>query len=161
MRSYGYGLENSWKNEGVMETQNSKFEGWAVVELFGHQKEFGFVTTQYFGGSAMFQIDVPELAEREVTLRAPGYVESSWTPAGTVVKRSAVPARSRLVGPSAVYSLNPCEEAVVRRMIDESSRAIAVVSLPDSKQLESGATERDDDDDMEGYDASDSDGEDR
>lgn len=144
-----------------METQNSKFEGWAVVELFGHQKEFGFVTTQYFGTACLLQIDVPELVEREVTLSRPQYVDGDWTPAGAVIKKSAVPARTRMVGPGAVYSLNPCAEEVVRKMIDESSRDIAVVKLPDAKQLESGVTEPDEDEDMEGYDASDSDSEDQ
>ncbi len=35
-----------------METQTSKFEGWAVVELFGHSREAGYVTTDYFGSGA-------------------------------------------------------------------------------------------------------------
>ena len=113
----------------------SKFEGWAVVELYGHTKETGFVTTQYFGGSALFQIDIPELPEREVTMESPGYTDSGWTPEGSVVKKSAVPARSRLVGPGAIYSLNPCTEEFARKVLDHESRIIAVVSMAGQQRL--------------------------
>lgn len=121
--------------------QNDKYEGWAVVELFGHTKETGFVTTRYFGDKAMFQIDIPDLPEREVTTTQPGYVGNKWTDAGAVVKKSAVPARSRLVGPGAVYSMNPCTEEFARRVIDQESRAIAIIALPPSQQIQSGDQE--------------------
>lgn len=59
-----------------METQsNSTFEGWAVVELFGHQREVGFVTTQVFGAAVLFRIDTPELSDREYTLERPEQVK--------------------------------------------------------------------------------------
>jgi hypothetical protein len=29
--------------------QQATFEGWAVVELFGHSREIGYVKTEYFG----------------------------------------------------------------------------------------------------------------
>jgi len=54
-----------------MSEQVAKFEGWAIVEMFGHGREIGYVTTQYFGSACLFQIDVPELPERERTLRRP------------------------------------------------------------------------------------------
>ena len=38
-----------------MEQTNARFEGWALIELFGHGHEAGFVTTQYYGDKAMFQ----------------------------------------------------------------------------------------------------------
>jgi len=122
--------------------QNEKFEGWAIVELFGHQKEIGFVTTRYFGGAAMFQIDIPELPEREVTMRRPGYVPgengaTEWAPAGTIVKKRAVQSRSRLVGPGAIYGINPCTEELAREVVDRESNIIALVSMP-KKELAAG-----------------------
>lgn len=54
-----------------MEEQQAKFEGWAVVEIMGHQKEIGYVTTQYFGPAGLFRVDRPELPEREFELRRP------------------------------------------------------------------------------------------
>jgi len=104
--------------------QQNRFEGWAVVELFGHAKEIGFVTTQYFGSACLFQIDVPELPEREYLLERPEYVNTDdggreFMRSGTKVKRTAVLARTRLVGPSAVYSMTPCTEETARKAIEE------------------------------------------
>lgn len=115
-----------------MATAEAKFEGWAVIGLFGHQKEAGFVTTEYFGGAALFRIEVPELPEREWVLerpeRGPGY---TLLPVGTKVKRKGIPARTRLVGPSAIYDLNPCTEEVARHAIESGlSRPLIVVEMP-------------------------------
>jgi hypothetical protein len=108
-----------------MEAQANKFEGWAVVELFGHAKEIGFVTTQYFGTACLFQIDVPELPAREFVLEKPQYLQHTedsgtiWTPAGSKVKRLASPGRSALVGPSAIYKLTPCSQATAMKALEE------------------------------------------
>jgi len=124
-----------------MEAQ-AQFEGWAVVELFGHQKEVGFVSTRYFGTAAMFQIDVPELPEREYELERPDWIGGQLAPAGSKVVRTAVAARSRFVGPSAVYALNPCSEIAARTAIERNvSREIRVISLPEGKQLQSASDE--------------------
>jgi len=114
-----------------METQQSNnFEGWAVVELFGHQREVGFVTTQIFGSAVLFRIDTPELPEREYTLQRPAHANlhpptenastTKWCPAGSKVKRQAVPARTKLVGPSAIYAMTPCTEATAMMAIERS-----------------------------------------
>lgn len=134
-----------------MEQQQAKFEGWAVVELMGHQREVGFVTTQYFGGPALFQIDVPELPEREVVLDRPQYCDGTFAPAGTTIKREAVDGRTRLVSPSAIYAINPCTEEVARRQLDRMDRPIKIVSLPEGKQLLPGESPDEDhyDDDPE------------
>lgn len=123
-----------------METTSAKFEGWALVELFGHGREAGFVTTQYFGDKAMFQVDVPEIEEREETLSSPKWDGSRLLPAGSVISRAAIPGRTRLVNPGAVYAMNPATEAAVRAAVSSSERReIKVISLPDSAQLEDGS----------------------
>jgi hypothetical protein len=112
-----------------METQN-KFEGWAVVELFGHAKAIGFVTTECYGQAVLFRVDTPELPEREFILDRPAVTNSwivsdgrvlnaGWTPAGSKVRRAAVPGASRLVGPAAIYSIVPCTEETAREAIDK------------------------------------------
>ena len=108
-----------------METQSSNFEGWAVVELFGHQREVGFVRTQVFGAAVLFRIDTPELKEREYVLERPAYANTdrpnpTWCPAGSKVKRQAVPARTKLVGPSAIYAMTPCTEQTAMMAIERS-----------------------------------------
>jgi hypothetical protein len=120
-----------------MDTQ-AKFEGWAVIELFGHQREAGFVTTQYFGNAAMFQLDVPELPEREWVLERPDWVNNQLAPKGSKVRKEAKPGRSRLINPSAVYALNPATEEAVCKALDNGSREIKLVELPESKQIGAG-----------------------
>ena len=119
-----------------METTN-QFEGWAIVELFGHQREIGFVTTRYYGTACLFQVDVPELAEREWELETPQYIDGKFTPKGAKVKKTAAPARSRLLGPGSIYALNPCTEQAARAAIETlAGREIVVLSLPEgTKQL--------------------------
>jgi hypothetical protein len=109
----------------MSETKQAAFEGWAIVELFGHAKEIGFVTTQYFGSACLFQIDVPPLPEREIILDRVQYIQHDneggihWTPAGSKVKRLASPGRSPLVGPSAIYKLTPCTQETAMLALEE------------------------------------------
>jgi hypothetical protein len=137
-----------------MDQQQAKFEGWAVVGLFGHQKEAGFVTTEYYGNAAMFRIDVPELPEREWVLERPQRGDNyELLPVGTKVKREAVPCRSRLVGPGAVYDMTPCTEEVAKLAIERGlARPLIVVEMPEKPLLAAGAPppeddEQDEDDD--------------
>ena len=120
----------------MSETQNSKFEGWAVVELFGHSREVGYVTTEYFGSGALFRVEVPPLPEREVTLIRPEWIESEMVGAGSKILRGAVEGRTRFVGPSAIYALNPCsKDAAFQALESMSRREIKVVELVKAKQL--------------------------
>jgi hypothetical protein len=109
-----------------MEPKQAAFEGWAIVEIFGHQKAIGFVTTEAYGSACLFRVDTPELPEREYTLPRPAYTgtpdspeDREWTRAGAKVKRMASPAASQLLGPGSIYRLIPCTEAVAREAIEE------------------------------------------
>lgn len=102
-----------------MEIQQSNFEGWALVEMFGHQREVGYVTTQIFGQACLFRIDVPEIPEREYQLERPEWIGETLAKEGSKVKRPRVAGRSRLVGPGAIYSINPCTEDVARKSIEK------------------------------------------
>ncbi len=120
-----------------MEQNEAKFEGWALVELYGHGRESGYVTTQHFGTACMFQVDVPEIPARQETLEAPRWAEdgSRLLPAGTVIEREAIPGRTRLLGVGSIYSMNPATEEAVRLAISRSERrAMKVISIPDGAQ---------------------------
>lgn len=123
-----------------MDTQQASFTGWCLLELFGHQQEVGYVTTQYYGDKAMFQVDIPELPEREFILKEPEFAAveggQSWCPKGTKVKRSAVPARSRIINPGAIYTMNPCSEEAARLALERKVvRALILVEAPAGKMI--------------------------
>jgi hypothetical protein len=52
---------------------NKRFDQWAIVELFGHQKIAGRVSEQVIGGCSFVRVDVPE-TENE-TEKAPAFTK--------------------------------------------------------------------------------------
>jgi hypothetical protein len=119
-----------------MSAEQKSFEGWAVVELFGHAREAGYITTEYFGTGALFRVEVPPLPEREVTLLRPEWIEGELVGAGSKISRSAVEGRTRFVGPSAVYAMNPCSKDACFQAIEAMTRReVKVVELVKAKQL--------------------------
>lgn len=70
----------------MTDVQQSKFEGWAIVEIFGHQRYAGYVTTEAFGQAVLFRVEVPPLAERERIAKHYEYSsDGSSIPPGSVV----------------------------------------------------------------------------
>lgn len=137
----------------MSDIEQAKFEGWGRVEIMGHAQHIGQITTQAFGGAVLFRIDRPEIPEVEETLTAPAWVDSVRAPAGTIVKRGAIPAATVLVGAGSIYRIIPCDEATAMRAIRESvQRPLLIVKLADAPALAAG-----DDDDPFGDDDEDRD----
>ena len=119
-----------------MDNQQTKFEGWAIVEMMGHQKEIGYVTTEAYGVAVLFRVDTPDIPPHEYTLRRPEYGrvgdhEECYLPVGTKVKREGSPAKSRMVSPAALYAMNPCTEEVAREAIARASlRPLICLEMP-------------------------------
>lgn len=114
----------------------AKFEGWAVLELFGHNREAGYVTTQYFGDKAMFQLDVPELPERDYELKRPAYVGATLAPVGSKVRKEAKEGRTRIISPGAIYAINPCSKELCLATLEElAPRDIKIVELAKTNQI--------------------------
>jgi hypothetical protein len=112
--------------------ENAKFEGWCVLELMGHAREAGFVTTQYYGDKALFQVDVPEIPAQEETLTVPKWSDDDkLLPVGTVIQKEPIPGRTCMLNPAAIYRMNPATEEAVRAAISAGvRRTIKVVSMP-------------------------------
>ena len=104
--------------------EQAKFEGWAKVEVMGHQTHIGFVRTEAFGQAVMFRVDQPEFPEREYVLTKPAYTRSNagmrWTEAGAKVQRPAIQGCTVLVGAGSIYRILPCSEDAARIAIEES-----------------------------------------
>jgi len=73
-----------------------ELKSWALVELFGHQKIVGYLSQQTFGSGVLFRVDVPDLLKDGKKLRE-GF--------------------TRYFGLSAIYSITPCSEAMVKNML--------------------------------------------
>lgn len=73
------------------DTITPPFESWAVAEIFGHQKYAGFVTQMTLGNQIMWRIDVPAIGDNA--------------------------AFTKIFGLSAIFSLTPCSEDIVRKLI--------------------------------------------
>jgi len=114
----------------------TKFEGWARVEVMGHQSHIGYVVTQAFGQAVLFRIDQPAIDEVEETLNRAEWVGDVYAQPGSVVKRPAIEAASVLVGSGSIYRIIPCDEATAVAAIRSSQRRPLVpVRLAEKPQL--------------------------
>ncbi len=134
----------------MSDEQQASFNGWAKVEVMGHQTHIGFVRTEAYGQAVMFRVDTPELPAREYVLTAPEFCESSpgtshWTPAGSTVQRIPRPGCTVLIGAGSIYRILPCTEAAALKAIEQNERAtIKLISLPEGKALGPGLATDDD-----------------
>ena len=79
------------------ETFTPKFDEWALVELFGHQKIVGKVSECSIAGGAFLRVDVPAIGGAQ-----------------------ASPPMTRFYSPGAVYSINPVTEQVARELMSQT-----------------------------------------
>ena len=77
-----------------MESENEKFEQWAIVDVMGHQRYVGLVTEQVIAGQGFVRVDIP--------------------------KTSATPAWSKLIGTSSIYAITPVEKDIATAMAERS-----------------------------------------
>lgn len=130
----------------------ASFEGWAKVEVMGHQSHIGYVRTEAYGAAVLFRIDTPELPEGEHTLTEPQYAEDGsgsnlWCPVGTKVQRPKRPGVSVLVGAGSIYRIVPCSEAVAMSAIESNGRSpLKLVELPERAALPAPESSGDEDD---------------
>lgn len=101
----------------------TKFDEWAVVELFGHQRIAGKVSEAAIGGCSFVRVDVPSTEER--------------------------PAYTKYFGNGAIYAMTPCAEDVARLAAEEIERYHVPirVQMPTRAALPAGVGNDD-----EGYD---------
>jgi hypothetical protein len=130
----------------MQELPQAQFNGWAKVEVMGHQSHIGYVKTEAYGTAVLFRIDTPELPEREYELTEPANVKvdeiypSRWMPAGTKVRRPAAQGISVLVGAVSIYRIIPCTEAAALLAIEKDERTpLYLVDVPRAALLEPAA----------------------
>lgn len=86
-------------------SEKERFEQWAIVDLFGHQRLAGLVTEAEIGGCAFVRVDVPAVGE-----------EQPFT---------------RYFGQGAIYSLSPVAEEIAREVAArQRARPVQAYELP-------------------------------
>lgn len=111
-------MEPSQLETAVVNSTDEALDMWAFVEIMGHSKLAGRLTTRKLGTQVMLQVDV-------------------LTPDGSAV------AYSKLYGPQSIFSITP----VNREWCQNWSRQAAdydfkpVPYIPEARQLERGSTE--------------------
>lgn len=98
---------------------NNGFDTFALVELFGHQKIAGRVTEQVVAGQGFIRVDVPE------TTRAGSF--------------------TRLFGTSAIYSITPISEDLMKQAAERIYVEPVTVYIPAARQIEAGEEGEDED----------------
>lgn len=79
--------------------QQETFKQWGLLELFGHTRIAGLISEQTIGGASFIRIDVPATSD------------------------GSQPAFTRLLGSSAIYAINPLDEATTRTLVDNIGAA--------------------------------------
>lgn len=134
------------------EVQQSKFEGYAIVEIMGHQMVSGYVTTEAFGSVVMFKVVQQEIPATEKVLDRNQYVDGEYCPIGSRVRISRERAET-YVGVGSVYRLTPCTE----KQANESQPAsVEIIEKAERKLVAAGIDNaivgaHEDDDDEEPF----------
>lgn len=131
----------------MTEIQQAKFDGWAIVDVLGHQRYVGYVTTEAYGQAVLFRIDVPALEERERVTKRPGYAGDRYLPAGSTVKEGAVAGYTKLIGAGSIYAITPCtKEAALEAVEHAQPRALMSVALPPERAIDAAPVSDDEND---------------
>lgn len=119
------------------DVRQAHFEGWAIVDVLGHQRYVGYVTTEAYGQAVLFRVDVPALEERERVTKRPGhFADRGYLPAGTTVKEGAVAGYTKLIGSGSIYTLTPCTKEAALEAVEQSQpRPLMSVALPPERAL--------------------------
>lgn len=90
--------------------EQSKFEGWAKVEVMGHQRHLGHCETVAFGGTVTLKVTAPEIPAFERTLEGPAWIGGELLATGSRIRQSR-PRKEVFLGMGSIFRLTPCSEA--------------------------------------------------
>lgn len=135
------------------EQTQTQFNGWALVEIMGHRRAVGMVTTEYIGTAALLKIVTPEVPATEYTLEKDAWIDGDRVYAGSRVEASR-PRGEIWVGSGSIYALTPITEAdvlahaPVKHTVLERAQRAAIGPAPEvSPNTEPGEPDDDTDSD--------------
>ena len=117
-------------------SQQSKFEGWAIVHVLGHQTYAGHVTTEHFGQTVLFRVVTPAREARTRIAEEGEYLGGDYAKAGWRVTESEMPEAVRYIGAGSIYSIEPRSQERVLAEIEEISKRSFTVTDAEGKPIE-------------------------
>lgn len=106
--------------------QDTTFEGWAILELMGHRRLIGRLSTATIAGASFLRIDIPQEGDKEAT---------------------------QFYSPSAVYAITPTTEELALRAAHLNIVApVSRFELPAPKAPADAATDLGQEEDDDEYD---------
>ena len=133
-----------------MEQQVSQttFNGWALVEIMGHRRAAGLVSTEFIGTAAFLRIVTPEVPPTEHTLDADAWVDGERCYAGSRIEISR-PRGEILVGTGSIYAITPIPESAVlehaplgQKILEKAQRGcLPAAAIDESDETDSDAYE--------------------
>ncbi len=129
------------------EITQTRFEGWALVEIMGHRRAAGLVTTEFIGTAAFLRIVTPEVPPTRYTLGNDAWIEGRRAYAGSIIEsrreRSEI-----LVGTGSVYAITPTTE---EKILEHAPVEHTIIELAERKMIsteqESSSEDNDEDND--------------
>lgn len=129
------------------EIQQTKFEGWALVEIMGHRRAAGKVTTEFIGTAAFLRIVTPEVPPTRYTLDKDAWVNGRRLYAGSIVESFRERAEI-LVGTSSVYAITPTTE---EKILEHAPVEHKVIFMAERQMIEGVRPEVNEEDEGYGY----------
>lgn len=126
-------------NEEQTQTQ---FNGYALVEIMGHRRAAGMVTTEYIGAAAFLRVVTPEVPATRITLDRDAWVDGTMAWKGSIVEVSR-PRTEILIGSGSIYAISPIDEADVLQHAPTKQK---VIVLAERKAIMGPAESQDDSD---------------
>lgn len=124
------------------EVTQTKFDGWALVEIMGHRRAAGKVTTEYIGTAAFLRIVTPEVPPTRYTLGNDAWIDGRRVYAGSIVESKRERAEI-LVGSGSVYAITPTTED---KILEHAPVEHTVIEMAERKMIDTATGNTEDDD---------------
>ncbi len=122
-----------------MEQQQSNFEAWCIVELYGHNRIAGRVSEQVIGGAAMVRVDVPEVQQEAYRLNHETSERERYM--------ETIAPFTKFFGQGAIYAITPTTQeiatAIAARLV---VRPVNAFDIPQLRALNEPYHDADEDD---------------
>ena len=129
------------------EITQTRFDGWALVEIMGHRRAAGKVTTEYIGTAAFLRIVTPEVPPTRYTLGNDAWIDGRRVYAGSIVESSRE--RSEiLVGSGSIYAITPTTED---KILEFAPVSHTVIEMAERKLIDTPPATNDDDNSEEPF----------